>query len=159
MTVDLHTLVATAGTTPLEVKSGTLQCDDTRVPFIQGTLTIVTPSNPATVDPATPARVHLALGQQFDALGLTRDFKPLWSGYTTTANLAAYFAPATVTADAFGDRVRYDGDTTLRTGTGRELDLVVIEAVDNQDGTTDIEVASLEALLEELPFFNYVKDY
>lgn len=159
MTVDKHTLVATAGSVELDVIRGALECDDTRVPFIQGTLTIATPADPATVDPASPARIHLALGQQFDALGLTRDFKPLWAGYTTTANLAAYFAPATVTADAFGDRVRYDGDTNLRTGTGRELDLVVMQAVDNQDGTTDIEVASLEALLEELPFFNYVKDY
>lgn len=151
MTYALHTATATAGGTPLQVINAELQLDDTWSPYLRGSLQVVTPTDPALLDPRDPDTVLevTAAVQYGPEMQWVSDLTAEWAGGTkTTADMTVLFG-GDLTSDVLAGYDRaWDGpylEPSQRTVRARPRRRLV-----ESGGITTLQLATDEALLHDL---------
>lgn len=154
MTLSQHTYTATlADSTVLDILDGWITVDDRWSPYVQGELTIATPSFPEDVDPRNYPRVDVVMTQRFGPeMQHTSDLTDLWGGQVTSDITAAWGGLLTSDILALFDR---SWNPDFHPATAVELRGLWVRSRNQlPDGQTRIGLASTEAILQDLKFMN-----
>lgn len=148
MTLDHQEYTAVVASTPLSVQpTGYLTLDDSWAPYVQGRLTVTTPTDPTILDPRDLPEITVTLRQRFgDGLQFTSDLTDLFAGGTTAAITTAWAGLLTsALTNLIGE---WNGSRIA--ATSLVATLYITEATHRSDGTTDLTVAGGEHRPQQL---------
>lgn len=148
MTIDLQEYTARVDSTDLQLlHRGQITLDDSWAPYVQGSLTVVTPADPTILDPRELPEITVTLTQRFgDGIQFTSDLTTLFGGGTTASITALWGGLLTSALTALIGA----WNSSQIAATSVEINAHIVRAGHSDDGTTQLEIASGEHLPQQL---------
>jgi len=148
VTLSRHRIFATLPSgAALNVIDGSLKLDESRSPYATASLTVTTPDDLTTIDPRVDTRIFMRLTGQTGGFAFVFDLSERWGG-KLVSDLSERWGGLLV-SDMSNDRER-KWNAAYSEGTTRPASLGLRSRETRTDGTTRLELASDEALLQDL---------
>ena len=148
MTIDSQVISVALPTESATCEGGSITLDESWAPFVQGRVTIKTPTNLAALDNRTGApRVTITADQTFGDADLTSALTALWSGKVTSQLTAAWAGQLTSALTARHSRPYNPTETHAQVT--RAFNLLIRSYSRQSDGSVSLDLSSDEAMLQE----------
>ena len=148
MTLHALEVELTAGSSVLQLLGGEITEDDTRLPYVSGTVRIAPPADLEAVNPRTGAHITLQLRNRAGSVAnFAHDFTQQFAGQPASA-LTSVLAGWTPAAIATQPGISWAGGTP----SGRQWHLAIVDATPQDDGSLELAVESDDGPYSRIPY-------